>query len=147
MKLFLHLSVCQCSLLCLLCIPLQLLYFEPWVSLVLSILLKCRVPPSPRSLSASLIWLPPWLWTPAQVFDRGLAVCSRLSAAACYKACVIFSAKCRLQTQGQLKVSQQRHPVPPGPRCTQEAGLLRVPLSGPGACPGLQTQALMQADS
>lgn len=79
-----------------------------------------------------------------RVFDRVPAVCPRLSAAACYKACVICSAKCRPQTQGQLRAAQQRHPVPPGPPLhTGSWGPLRVPLSGPPE----PASALMSAGS
>lgn len=65
-------------------------------------------------------------WTPAPIFDcatsSDLAVCSCLSPAPCYKASVICSVKCRPQTEGQLKVRQQRHPVPPGPAAHRKQG-------------------------
>lgn len=92
-------------------------------------------PPPTITFLTGRDWLPRWLWTPAPVFERVPAVCSRLSAAACYKACVICSAKCRPQTQGQLKATLQRHPVPPGPRCTQEAGAAQGPSVWPRSPP------------
>lgn len=82
-----------------------------------------------------------------RVFDRVPAVCPRLSAAACYKACVICSAKCRLQTQGQLRAAQQRHPVPPGtsppPLAHRKLGAAQGPsVWPPGARLGVNVSRL-----
>lgn len=89
-------------------------------------------------------------WTPGPIFSSafssGLAVCSCLSPALCYKACVICSVKCRPQTEGQLKVRQERHPVPPGPAAHRKRGCVGS-LSGPGASPRPATKALMQGDT
>lgn len=81
-------------------------------------------------------------WTPAPIFasssSSSLAVCSCLSPAPCYKVSVICGVKCRPQTEGQLKVRQQRHPVPPGPAAHRKQGCAGSPLSGSGACLGPQ---------
>lgn len=99
-----------------------------------------------------LLWGVPSLesvspWAPAPVFasatSSGLAVCSCLSPALCYKASVICSVKCRPQTEGQLKVRQQRHPVPPH---TGSRAALGPPV-WPRSLPRPATQALMQGDT
>lgn len=76
-----------------------------------------------------------------------LAVCSCLSPALRYKVSVICSVKCSPQTEAQLKVRQQRHPVPPGPATHRKRGCSRSPVSGSRACFGPATQALMQGDT
>ena len=97
---------------------------------------------------ASLESVSPWTPISASTSSSGLAVCSCLSPAPCYKVCVICSVKCRPQTEGQLKVRQQRHPVPPGPAAHRKQGLRRVPLVWLWSQPvAPATQALMQGDT
>lgn len=98
----------------------------------------------------SLESVSPWTLTPifASATSSGLAVCSCLSPASCYKVSVICSVKCSPQTEGQLKVRQQRHPVPPEPAAHRKQGCTGSPLSvWPRSLLRTATQALMRGDT